>query len=153
MLANPTLAPLAIWQRTVAVYAVQLAAEGALLVFVTQARRRPIFEQLLALAPVAAFCWAALVARALQADYAGWSAYITWTLAHYPATFVQHAYDGLDAVVAQAQRTAVLVLLVTLAMGELGWALLLPQRAAARKPAKAPAPEDDGLEITVGPIE
>jgi hypothetical protein len=155
MLAYPVLAPLIVWQRIIVVYAVLLAAEGALLAVVTQLCRRPVFERLLALAPAIAFCWAALVAREMRLTAAGWSAYVSWVLAHYPASFAQHAYDGLDAAVTHAQRTAVLVLMVTLAMGVLGWALLLPQHAAAPIPveAAAPATQDDALEITIEPIE
>jgi hypothetical protein len=153
--AYPLLAPLVVWHRTVLVYAVLLALEGALLVFVTQLRRRPVFEQLLALAPIAAFLWVAYIARDIQATYLNWYTFVSWVMDHYPPVFAQYAYDGLDAAVAGVQRTGWIVFVVTLSMGELGWALLLQSFVAPPAPPQANAlpTEDDGLEITVTSIE
>jgi hypothetical protein len=153
--AYPALSPLVVWHRTVLVYAVLLALEGALLVLVTQLRRRPVFEQLLALAPVAAFLWVAFIARDMRATYLDWYTFVTWVTAHYPPAFVQHAYDGLDEAVAGVQRTGWIVFVLTLSMGELGWALVLQCFVAppAAPQANALPTEDDGLEITVTSIE
>lgn len=154
---SPALAPLVVWHRIVVVDALVLAVEAALLVFGTQYRRRPWFERLLAVAPAVAFLWVAYVARDLQGTYIDWQNYANWITTHYPPAFAQHTFDGLDDAVAGAERLGWLVFIVTLGMMELGWALLLQGRVAARgaphAQAAPPSETDDSLELTVGPID
>jgi hypothetical protein len=137
--------------------AVVLAVEGALLVFATQYRRRPWLERLLAAAPALAFLWIMHAARDLHGTYAEWQAYARFMAWHYPASFAQHSFEGLDGAVAGAARLGRLVLVVTLGMAELGWALLLQGRGGEQgaphaRTARLPA-GDEGLELTVGPID
>jgi hypothetical protein len=54
------------WSRVLLVCAFVLLAEAGLLTFLTSRWRRPWYERLLALAPLAVFAWAVLMARQAQ---------------------------------------------------------------------------------------
>ena len=157
---NPAAQPLGalLWWRTILlICAIVLAAEAGALTFLTSLWRRPWYERLLALAPLAVFVWAVLAARQAHDAYAAMQDYATFIRAHYSEEFVWRGGE-LTARAEQVSRSGSLVILASIGALALGALLLLTRwRETKRQPlatqaGEVTAQEDysaDELEITV----
>jgi hypothetical protein len=160
------------WYRLLVAYAIVLGVEAPLLLFVASLRRRPWYEQALALLPAGGFGLGLYLARNVLAALANWQSYVAFQETHYsPEYWRAFATDqraDLQAVITSAQWQAWMMGALTLAMLMGGWVLLLrwaspPRRVAPLAPVATHPPgeviateSDEGkgtLEITIEPIE
>jgi hypothetical protein len=147
-----------LWWRTILlICAIVLLSEASVLTFLTSLWRRPWYERLLALAPLAVFVWAVLAARQAHDAYVAMQDYATFIRAHYSEEFVWRGGE-LTARAEQVSRSGSLVILASIVALALGALLLLTRwRETKRQPlatqaGEVTAQEDysaDELEITV----
>src|SRR5690242_14358675 len=113
-----------LWWRTILlICAIVLLSEAGVLTFLTSLWRRPWYERLLALAPLAVFVWAVLAARQAHDAYLAMQDYATFIRAHYSEEFVWRGGE-LTARAEQVSRSGSLVILASIGAPALG-ALLL----------------------------
>ena len=145
------------WRNLLLVCVIILVAEAGALTFLTSLWRRPWYERLLALAPLAVFVWAMLAARQAHEAYLAMQDYANFIRAHYPEEFVWRGGE-LTAAAEQINRSGSLVILASIGALALGALLLLTRwRETKRQPLATPAGEAvaqedysaDELEITV----
>lgn len=160
------------WYRLLVAYAIVLGVEAPLLLFVAWLRRRPWYEQALALLPAGGFALGMYLARSAHAALTYWQSYIAFQEINYSPeywpTFARDQRADLQALVTSAQGQAWIMGALTLALLIGGWVLLLrwvpnPRRDAPSAPVATHPPgeviatetnEEPGtLEITVEPIE
>lgn len=144
------------WRNLLLICAIILLAEAGVLTFLTALWRRPWYERVLALAPLAVFAWAILMARQVYEAYVEAQEYATFIRAHYPEEFVWRGGE-LTAAAEQINRSGSLMM-ATIGALALGALLLLTHwRETKRQPlatqaGEAAAQEDysaDELEITI----
>jgi hypothetical protein len=142
------------WRNILLICAIALLAEAGVLTFLTSLWRRPWYERVLALAPLAVFVWAVYMARQAHAAYVAMQDYAAFMRARYPEEFVWRGGE-LTAMAGQISRSGSLVIMSTIGALALGVLLLLTRwRETTRQPLaeERAAQEDhsaDELEITV----
>jgi hypothetical protein len=159
-------------QRLLIAYAIVLGAEAPVLVFVASMRRRPWYEQALALVPVTGFVLGFYWARQARDTLTAIQSYLAVTqypYAQWP-TFVQNHSAEAQALVVSMQQHAMGLGGLTLVLLLGGWVLLMrwaamppPQYAAHAalgtvplinsEPGADDEDEQGSLEITIEPIE
>jgi len=123
-------------QRLLITCAIVLGVEAPILLFVASLRRRPWFEQALALVPTAGFGLGLYWARQARDALAAIQSYLAFTrypYAEWP-TFAQHHGAEAQALVASMQQQAVSLGGLTLLLLLGGWVLLM--RWAAVSPSQ-----------------
>ena len=140
------------WRNLLLICAIALIVEAGVLTFLTSRWRRPWYERLLALAPLAVFVWAVFMARQAHEAFVAAQEYAAFIRAHYPEEFVWRGGE-LTAVAEQVSRSGSLVIIATISALALG-ALLLLTRWRETRGRQIEPPEDDNtdepeLEITV----
>ncbi len=156
-------------QRLLVTYAIVLGAEAPILLFVASMRRRPWYEQVLALVPTAGFMlglyWARQARDALAAIQS-YMAFIQYPYAEWP-TFAQNHSAEAQALVSSMQHQVVAMGGLTLVLLLGGWVLLMrwasappPQltdhsvQVAVQLSESEPGVDDEqgSLEITIEPM-
>jgi hypothetical protein len=144
------------WRNILLICAIVLLAEAGVLTFLTALWRRPWYERVLALAPLAVFAWAVYMARQAHVAYVAAQEYATFIRAHYPEEFVWRGGE-LTAAAARVSHSAGPVVAATVGALVLG-ALLLPTRWREMRSRQIGPPADGNdsgnadrpeLEITV----
>ena len=160
------------WYRLLVAYAIVLGVEAPLLLFVASLRRRPWYEQALAILPAGGFGLGLYLARNVLVALANWQSYVAFQETHYSPeywrAFAADQRTDMQALVTTAQWQAWMMGALTLAMLMGGWVLLLrctpssrriaPLAPIAMHPpgeviATAPDEGEGTLEITIEPIE
>ena len=142
------------WRAILLICAIALLVEAGVLTFLTSRWRRPWYERLLALAPLAVFVWAVFMERQAHEAYVAMQEYAAFIRAHYPEEFVWRGGE-LTAMAEQISHSGSLVIVGTIGALALGALLLITQwRETMRRPLteETAAQEDhsaDELEITV----
>lgn len=161
------LAALGSWYHLLLGYAIVLGVEAPLLLFVATLRRRPCYEQALALLPAGGFALGLYLARGAHLALTEWQRCVTSQIVYcspeYGASIGREPQADLQALVASVQHQAVALgaLTFVLVMGALALGLYwLPIARLATRPvarnATAQPPADDelgSLEITIEPLE
>src|SRR5690349_10249167 len=111
------------WRNLLLICSVVLAAEAGVLTFLTSLWRRPSYERALALAPLAVFAWAVLMAHQAQYAYVAMQDYTAFIRAHYPEEFVWRGAE-LSAAAGQVSRSGEVTILLTIGAALLGVLLL-----------------------------
>lgn len=164
---NAQLAPLNLWSQLMFGYALLMAMEAPILLFVTHYKQRPWYQQLLTLTPAITFVWTWNAALHARDTYSYWLSYLRFQADRYPATFAPaFARDSppeIHASVTDITRHGWIAVALMAGMLALGWAMLLrwrlPQAGQPTTDASTPATvhseEDEAgtLEITVEPID
>jgi hypothetical protein len=167
------LTSLSFWHRLLVTYTIVMGVEAPFLLFVASLRRRPWYEQALALLPAGGFGLGLYLARSARVALAAWQSHVSFQQTHYspdywPA-FAREQRTDLQALAANTQQQAIAMGALTLALLMGGWVLLLhwltnprPMARPASVDATAEPPTDEdlvvdeeqgSLEITIEPIE